>query len=207
MVDLSKIYLFRLTHIDNIPHILQHGITHRNSPNKNPNFVPIGDESLIRSREKFFLINGISLGAYIPFYFCIRSPMLYVIQKGFNMVKPTPPEEIVYCITSINSILAQKLQYIFTDGHAVDSYSSQYSNSDIEELDKIIDWAAVKDKYWKEENDLDKKRRKEAEFLILGDIPSSCILGFAVYNENAKSKLINSGATDSKVLIKSDYYF
>ncbi len=31
MSDLSKIYLFRMVHIENVPHILTHGITHANS--------------------------------------------------------------------------------------------------------------------------------------------------------------------------------
>jgi hypothetical protein len=42
MSDLSKTYLFRMTHIENIPHILRHGITHFSSHNANPDFVPIG---------------------------------------------------------------------------------------------------------------------------------------------------------------------
>ncbi|MFN0187492.1 MAG: DarT ssDNA thymidine ADP-ribosyltransferase family protein [Bacteroidia bacterium] len=43
MLELNEIYLYRITHIENIPHILQHGITHLSSPNTNPNFVPIGE--------------------------------------------------------------------------------------------------------------------------------------------------------------------
>ncbi|HAZ25324.1 MAG TPA: DUF4433 domain-containing protein, partial [Algoriphagus sp.] len=31
MADLNKIYLYRMTHIANVPHILLHGITHRSS--------------------------------------------------------------------------------------------------------------------------------------------------------------------------------
>lgn len=30
MTELNKLYLFRMTHIKNIPHILQYGITHKN---------------------------------------------------------------------------------------------------------------------------------------------------------------------------------
>ena len=53
MPDLNKIYLYRMIHIQNIPHILQHGITHSYSPNANPDFVPIGDGSLIAHRNNF----------------------------------------------------------------------------------------------------------------------------------------------------------
>jgi hypothetical protein len=51
MPDFNKIYLYRMIHVDNIPHILQHGITHSTSANANPNFVPIGDGGLIATRN------------------------------------------------------------------------------------------------------------------------------------------------------------
>ena len=53
MTDLNKLYIFRMTHIENIPHILQYGITHRDSPNKNFNYQVIGDSSLIHTRNNF----------------------------------------------------------------------------------------------------------------------------------------------------------
>lgn len=61
MSDLSKLYLYRMTHIDNIPHILQYGITHVSSPNANTNYVPIGDESLISNRSAYLMPNGKTL--------------------------------------------------------------------------------------------------------------------------------------------------
>lgn len=73
MVDFSKKYLYRMINIENIPHVLQYGITHRNSPNANLNFIPIGDDSLITRRNTHLLNNGSFLGNYIPFYFGTRS--------------------------------------------------------------------------------------------------------------------------------------
>lgn len=207
MPDLSKIYLYRITHVENIPHILQNGITHYTSANANPNFIPIDDGSLIATRKDFTLNNGRRLGEYIPFYFGGRTPMLYVVQNGFNMVAPTPAENIVYCVSSIQKIIDFKLDFVFTDGHAVDKFSSQYSAADIQNIDAIIDKNAIKAKYWKDENDLDRKRRKEAEFLVLGDIDQDAILGYLVYNNNSKTKVINFGANSENVHIKPDFYF
>ena len=96
MADLNKTYLFRMLHIDNMQQVLLHGITHRNSPNANINFVPIGDISLISNRNNFAMPNGKTIGDYIPFYFWARMPMLYVIQNGFNGVQSTPASQIVY---------------------------------------------------------------------------------------------------------------
>ena len=207
MPDLSKIYLFRMTHIENIPHILQNGITQSTSANANPNFVPIGDGSLIETRNNFLLNNGRLLGDYIPFYFGYRTPMLYVVQNGFNMVAPTPGEKIVYCVSSVQKIIDLGLDFVFTDGHAVDGFSSQYTVVDIENIDSIVDKDAIKAKYWRKEDDLDLKRRKEAEFLVLGDISRLGILGFLTYNENAKTKIVNFGVNETNVQIRPGYYF
>lgn len=207
MADLSKTYLYRMTHIENIPHILKYGITHFSSPNANPKFVPIGDLTLIETRNGFLLDNGRRLGEYIPFYFGARTPMLYVLQNGFNAVSPTPAEDIVYCISSVQKIIELHLDFVFTNGHAVDSFSTQYLPEDITNISGIIDYKAINAKYWRDENDLDLKRRKEAEFLVLGDIKKDGVLGFIVYNKIALSRMLAFGAETSKVLIKSDYYF
>ena len=91
MMELERIIVYRMVHIGNLPHILQHGITHKNSENANHNFMTIGDESLIGTRATKtvsvdngdfikFGIHQIVLGDFIPFYFGIKMPMLYVIQ-------------------------------------------------------------------------------------------------------------------------------
>ena len=207
MADLEKMYLFRMTHMENIPHVLTYGVTHSTSKHSNPNFVSIGDRSLISTRSQYILENGRQLGEYIPFYFGSRTPMLYVIQHGFNQVNPTQVEKIVYCVSSVQKMIDLKLEYVFTDGHAVDSFSSLYFPKDITNVEQLLDWDAVKAKYWKDENDLDRKRRKEAEFLVLGDIPASGILGYIVYNENAKNQLIALGIDEAMIKISPNYYF
>ena len=50
MKKIDDIKLYRITHIDNIPHILEYGITHKNSNQRNHNCKEIGDISLISTR-------------------------------------------------------------------------------------------------------------------------------------------------------------
>jgi hypothetical protein len=207
MVDLSKVYLFRMTHIENIPHILQYGITHVQSLQANKSYTAIGDDSLISNRNEFILPNGKKLGEYVPFYFGTRMPMLYVIQKGLNKVKITPAEHIVYCISSVEQMLRHGIDFVFTNGHAIEKFSSFYDASDIEKIESLIDKEAISSMYWKDGNDLDKKRRKQAEFLVSEDISKEVILGFAVYNEAAKDKLIAFGIVEGKIVIREKYYF
>lgn len=207
MINLKNVWLFRMTHIDNIPHILQNGITHTKSINSNPNYTPIGDSSIITRRKEFILENGKKIGDYIPFYFWYKMPMLYVIQNGFNQVPLTEAKDIVYLVCSIQSIIDNKLNFVFTDGHAVENFTKQYTPNEINNIHNIIDFTAVKAKYWKEEYDLDLKRRKEAEFLVDGDIDESIIEGYLISSVSEKDKLLNFGVSESKIYIKPDLYF
>lgn len=207
MADLAKTYLFRMSHIDNISHIWEHGITKIDSANANKDYKSIGDGSLINNRALFLMPNGMTLGNYIPFYFWYRMPMLYVIQKGFNEVNPVTAENIVYCVSSVAEIINQGLDYVFTDGHGIDSFTSFYSSEDSSRIDELLDFDAIRIGYWVDEIDTDKKRRKEAEFLVVSDIPNTAILGYVVYNQIAKEKLVTIGIPENIIHIKTNYYF
>jgi len=159
-MDLAEINVYRMTHIDNITHVLQNGITHRNSPNHNPNYIAVGDISLINTRDtkQVTVDNGnfldfeaptISLGNFFPFYFGVKMPMLYVIQNGGNFViNSTPPSEIVYMVCAVSRIIKKHENYYFSDGHATDNLTTFYDKTKIESLSEIIDWNAVKASYW-----------------------------------------------------------
>lgn len=208
-----------MTHIDNIPNILLNGITHKNSPNSNPNFVPIGDTSLIDTRstklvsidngEMFnFNVKTIVLGDFIPFYFGIKMPMLYVIQNGGNFVeKATPAENIIYIACPINNIIESGGVYYFSDGHATDSLSSFYDSSKVNELPNIIDWDSIKAPFWGGHENLNIKRKKQAELLVSDDLPTQFIAGYCCYNETAKERLVNMGIEDRRIKIVPKAYY
>lgn len=208
-----------MVHVNNIPHILSNGITHKKSISANLNYVSIGDTSLISSRDtkKGFVTNGITgygfvetinIGDFIPFYFGLRTPMLYVIQKGGNFVpQKNLPEEIIYCVTSVQKIVDNNLTFYFTDGHATNNLTTFYDRTKISFVEDLVDLKAANFKYWKDDLDLDLKRRKESELLVLEDIPVSCILGYICYNETSRLHLLDLGLKENKVIIKPNYYF
>ena len=219
-MELNQVIVYRITHIENIQHILKHGITHKKSANKNSNYKNIGDLSLIdtRSRKTVIIDNGsleqtesvnrITFGDYIPFYFGVKMPMLYVVQHGGNFVKnATPPDEIIYLCCSLSSILSSKVNFCFSDGHATDILTTFYDNSKINELVNIIDWKAVMTSYWGGDDNLNLKRKKQAEFLIANDISPDHIIGFVCYNEKSKVKLISMGVTEDKIKIIPNAYY
>jgi hypothetical protein len=205
-----------MTHIENIPHILKNGITHKNSSNANPDYVAIGDESLIDARagRQVIISNGnrsqsfgrITLGDFIPFYFGIRMPMLYVMQHGGNCVeKATPKEDIVYLVCKISDVIQSNPTFYFSDGHATDNLSLFYNSSKIAELPSIIDKKAIIATFWN--HNLDIKRKKQAEFLIADDVAPQHICGFVCYNATAKQRLVAMGVDDDKIIIYPQAYY
>lgn len=218
-MELNKVILYRITHIENIPHILQYGITHKDSITKNPDYKNIGDLSLIdtRSKKKVNIDNGefnpdnvitITLGNFIPFFFGAKMPMLYVAQHGGNFVESaTSPTDIIYLGCSVSKIISSKLNFYFSDGHATDMLTSFYDKSKINELVNIVDWEAVKSSYWGGAENLNIKRKKQAEFLVSGDLSPDFIVAFGCYNEKAKDKLISLGVANDKIKIIPQAYY
>ena len=218
-MDLADIKVYRMTHIDNIEHILESGITHRNSPNHNHNYIAIGDVSLINTREtkEVTVDNGdfldvgastIILGDFIPFYFGVKMPMLYVIQNGGNFViTSTPAFKIIYLVCSVTRIIKQHEDYYFSDGHGTDNLTSFYDKTKVNDLPEIINWNAVKASYWGGQDNLNLKRKKQAEFLVSKDISPHLIVGFGCFNDTAKNKLVDLGIKEDKIKIIPNAYF
>lgn len=219
-MELNKVIVYRITHLENIPHILQYGITHKNSQNKNTDYKNIGDLSLIetRSNKKVSIDNGdynskygltsITLGDYIPFYFGVRMPMLYVAQHGGNFVeRATSPSDIIYLACSLSKIISSNIDFFFSDGHATDLLTSFYDKTKINELVDIVDWEAVKSLYWGGSENLNIKRKKQAEFLVAIDLSPDIIIGFGCYNEKAKNKLVSFGISEDKIKVIPQAYY
>lgn len=207
-----------MTHIDNIPHILKYGITHKNSRNSNPAFVSIGDVSLINMRDskQVMVDNGnldadapvITLGDFIPFYFGVRMPMLFVIQHGGNFVDhATPARDIVYVVCSVSRIIEHCNNCYFTDGHGTDNLTTFYDSSKFADLPGIIDWNAVKTNYWGGQENLNIKRKKQAEFLVPEDVSPNIILGFGCFNETTKKNLMHLGISENKIKVIPNAYY
>lgn len=220
MSERNSLHVYRMTHIQNVPHILKWGITHRKSAHADAGFISIGDESLIsnRSTKTVTVDNGdflgdedypeITLGDYIPFYFGIRMPMLYVIQQGGNFVKrPTAAKDIVYLVCPLKKIVESGIDYYFSDGHATDKLTSFYDSSKIGDLDKIIDWTAVKAQYWGGNDNLNVKRKKQAELLVADDLPAKFVTGIGCYNEAAKQRIIEMGFMEDKIKVIHGAYY
>ncbi|MCB9230384.1 MAG: DUF4433 domain-containing protein [Bacteroidia bacterium] len=197
----NPLYLFRMTHVQNVPHALEHGLWTAASPNANPGYIPIGDSEIIHARKAMpiHVPSGGTLSDYIPFYFGARSPMLYIIKKGFHFVKKIPQSEIVYLVVPFENVKNSGVEWCFTDGNARDYSSRHFSEeTQLEELD----WEVINSQDWKNrEDDMDRKRRKQAEFLVKEHVPAACISHIIVYDENT-AKFVQGHVDNLRMTIR-----
>ena len=197
-----------MVHIANVPHILQYGIVRKDSPYANPDYVPIGDVSVIGTRRDRALADGSLLSDYIPFYFGPRSPMLYVIQHGFNNVKRQNPEDIVYCVILLKDLMKSDIDCIFSDGHALNAMTQFYEKDKLKNIENLVYYTDVYERNWNPQDFGDEtKRKKEAELLVKDDIPVEMIRGFVVFNQSSKEKLLSWGASENLIFIMPDFYY
>ncbi len=206
----AEIWLYRITHIDNLPHILQHGLVIATSPNADPNFRPIGDQSLIGVRKDLDAPNppGGKFSEYIPFYLGHRSPMLYQIATGYEGVEKIPQSDIVYVVVSHGCIVQHALGWFFTDGHARHGMTRFYTDeSGFNELD----WENIYATNWRNtEDDPDRQRKKKAEYMVKGHVPVGCFAYFLTFDENCKQKVesLQTGAqTTIPVKVSNRAYY
>ena len=111
------------------------------------------------------------------------------------------------CARRIHKIISDCREFYFTDGHATDRLTIFYDKDKVNELIEIIDWKAIKESYWGGDENLNLKRKKQAELLVAGDIHPDHIIGFGCYNEIAKNKLIGTGIDESKIKIIPQAYY
>lgn len=216
----EKGFIFRITALENLPHLLQNGICCRNCTHlvQHPEYVSIGDEDIIgkRDQRKVDVTPFGTLSDYVPFYFAPRSPMLYRICK----TNPLAHEQVVYIVSRANVIAEANIPFVFSFGHslmAFGGFSNQFFSNQLTDFDRI-DWEIMRAKYWhrrtntneEEDNDNDRQRRRMAEFLVYQQFPVSCIQAIVVGSETAAftvGELVANFAPSISVRLRPEWYF
>jgi hypothetical protein len=108
----DKAWIFRITHIDNVPWLLTKGVHCRNSGRVALNYREIGNPDLIgkRAHRVVPIPPGGTLSDYVPFYFTPHSPMLLNIKTGYGGMRKTPMSDIVILVSSQESQLNGMLE-------------------------------------------------------------------------------------------------
>lgn len=187
----SHTLIHRLIHIENLSVLLQRrglhaptatpadGLPYRTIHNREiqdrrrVSFVPCGPDGVIHD--------------YVSFYFCTRSPMLYQLHTGRVAGYNEGQSPLVYLVSSAQKVQASGASFVFSDGHGIAAFTSWYD--DLKDLDKV-DWAAVQATMWRDtEDDMDRQRRKQAEFLVHHFCSWDLIIGIAVLDAKVKTQV------------------
>ena len=111
-------------------------------------------------------------------------------------------------VSSVEAVKDCGLPFVFTDGHGIMDVTNFYD--DLQYLDKI-DWPLMKERYWRDTNeDPDRKRRRQAEFLVRDFFPLSLVKGVAVMRQASiavvREKFGDLGASMTIEAIPGWYY-
>lgn len=199
-------WLYHITHINNIPSIATSGLLSQTNPALNglPR-IDIAHREIVGRRSDVVipLSCGGKLTDYVPFYFAPRSPMLYTIHMGNVAQYQGGQSDIVYLVTTVER-LTKICSCFFTDGHPVAYPRAFYDN--FAKIHDIVDFSIMRDKMWcNTPQDPDKRRRRQAEFLANGVVPWTAIYSIGTINDtiaNRVEKILNAVA--HKPIIKTN---
>ncbi len=184
--------IYRIVHIANLEVFLRRGGLY--SPNAEPKdglvVRTIHSTSVQASRHNHVVPCGTggTCHDYVPFYFGRKSVMLLQLKTDRVDGYTEGQAPIIYLKLTAQSVEANRHDFVFTDGHGLAYYTSWFD--DLKDLDQV-DWGMVNQTYWADNAaDGDRKRRKQAEFLIKNFVPWELVEEIVVLNQNVKAKVL-----------------
>ena len=148
------------------------------------------------------------VGDCVPFYFCPRSVMLYLIHAGNSGLEFRGGQQPIIHLQAdvkktIDWAFHHENRWAFTFSNA-GSYYFQDSNN----IDDFLQlrWDSIHANNWAGEH----KEGKQSEFLVEGAFPWSLIERIGVYGEQeaqAVTKILGDRATMPTVEIRRDWYY
>ena len=165
--------IYHITHVDNLPLIVSDGRLWsdaqriaRGLPNTNIGYSHIKER---RMKRPVLVSAGGTLGQYVPFNFCPRSVMLYVVSQGHENYSGGQ-KPIVHLVSSVQTAIATGRPWFFTDRHADLGYAQQIGS--LGGLDKV-DWQVMPLRQWGGNTEI--KEKRQAEFLLHDCCPWTAI--------------------------------
>ncbi len=213
-VDPSKIWLFKIIPLQNLESVLEVGLFCKNAERDDAGYITLGSKEVItrRGATEVKCFKGTYVNDYVPFYFSVRTPMLYNIKTGHG-VPPMPQENIIYLCFRLQDLITGEFQWCFTDGNAATAITHFFTN--LEEIESHLDWHSIRTNDFRDNNadgDEDRIRKKHSEFLVRHHVPSDKMLRIVVLNNDAAVKvqeLLKRMGVEIEVRIdhKGTFYF
>jgi hypothetical protein len=151
---------------------------------------------------------GLRVGACVPFYFCPRSTMLYVIHRANHSELHYRGGQgpILHLEADLRQTVAWAEQvgqrWAFTDSNAGSSYFNDWS--DLGHLDEI-NWEAVRAWYWQEH-----KHGKQAEFLLERQFPWRLVQRIGVLSRQVNTTVsgyLRTCEHKPRVEVRREWYY
>jgi hypothetical protein len=177
--------VFHITHLNNLASIIQTGSLvsdalriRQNVGNQNIGYSHIKQRRLIHPVS---VSQRGAIGDYVPFNFCPRSVMLYVVYRGHNDYNGGQGE-VVHLVADVERIRAVNPHCFFTDIHADLGYAEQIV--DFNRLNEL-NWNAIGARSWS-----GMKEAKQAEFLAFQTVPWNAIREISVINQQIADQVL-----------------
>jgi len=203
--------IFHITHIDNLAAIVAEGGLRcdREATERALAKVGIAHKHIKerRAKRRVPIGPGGTFDDYVPFYFAPRSPMLFSINGGRVDGYSDGQRSVVHLVSSAEAVSAADAPFVFADGHA-DMDLSEFFD-DLDDLNKI-DWKIMKAGYWADtDEDGDRKRRRQAEFLIHRFAAWSLVVKIGVLDTEMAERVteILGGAETPLVSVERGWYY
>jgi len=212
--NIEDIWVYRIIPIQNLTSVLNEGLFCKNAGKTTRDFLSIGSPDVIARRDTVIVkcYNNTVVNDYVPFYFSVRTPMLYNIITGHSVTK-VPQEDIVYLCCRLVELTTRNFKWCYTDGNAAAAISKFFNN--LEGIEANIDWHSIRTTDFRDDNadgDEDRIRKKQAEFLVNEYVPVEYIRKIVVHNTLMQfevKEIIDRMKLDIDVLInpKGKFYF
>jgi hypothetical protein len=174
--------ILRILHIDNLPGVLTTGgiWAPNHLPAGTPQSANITHADIVARRAQKVVPVGPrgTLHDYVPFYFGARSPMLLANHSGNVPTNPNGQRVIVYLVAHAEEVVQAGHRWVYTDGHAEMGLTAFFD--DLARLPGL-DWESINAIRWGGPNvHPDRKRRKQAEFLVHQFFPWNLVRSMVV---------------------------
>lgn len=181
--------ILRFTHVNNLDTIIRLGGLH--APNHVPShgspYRPCHNTEVHGARAAVVIPAGPggTIHDYVPFYFGYLSPMMLQLKTGQVPGYNEGQEPLIYLASTVQAVAEAGLSFVFSNGHGLATGLTNWFD-DLDQLDEV-DWSMVYQRYWKDQlNDMDRQRRKQAEFLVYECCPWSLIQEIVVIDAATK---------------------
>lgn len=198
--------IFHITHVENVASILAHGCLWSDSQRLARNLATTNiGYSHIKQRRLNRIVtagSGGKLGDYVPFNFCPRSVMLFVVSRGHENYRGGQ-DEIVHLVSSVNTATALGKPWAFTDLHADLGYARYFDS--LGSLSEV-DWTVMPLVQWGGSDEV--KAKRQAEFLVHDSFPWSAVERIGVKSEAVAAKVqALLGGNVPPVVVQPRWYY